>query len=340
MGSVKDLEVLESPTPDETGHGIFDFSDRYSVFDWGKMPEDIEGKGDVLAMMGAFTFEMFEEKGIKTHYMGMEEDGDVKSLDDLEGPSNRMHIELVNVLEPEFKDGEYDYSVLNDASFGNYLIPLEIIFRNTISVGSSARRRYDPRDLGLSLTEWPEEPVHLEDPILEASTKLEEQDRYIDDREARRISGIALGGVYDVAREVNRIITDRAESVGLQHDDGKIELLKVDDDIVVGDVAGTFDENRFTYEGIQVSKEILRQRYKESQPDWVEQVKDAKERAKDEGIKDWKSLVGVEPKSLGFEKLVSEMYKAGANRYIGEDFFDVRGVSEVMEDIKDEFEGT
>lgn len=335
MGSVKDLEILEEPTSDSVGHAIFHFSDRYSVFDWGPMPEEIDGKGKALALMGAYTFERIEESGVSTHYMGMEEEGEIRALDELEAPSSRMHIGLVNVLEPEFREGSYDYSVIRESSVGNYLIPLEVIFRNRMPVGSSVRRRYSPQDLGLDVDEWPEETVALEEPILESSTKLEEQDRYIEDEEAEEMAGVPIEKIYKVARKANEIITGRAREVGMYHDDGKLEFLYVDGEIWVGDVAGTFDEDRFTYGEKQVSKEVLRQAYKKEQPDWVESVKEAKKRAKEEGIKQWKDLVDIEPRPLGCEDLVSEMYQAGANRYIGGDFFDVRELEAVMKELNE-----
>lgn len=334
MGSVKDLEILESPSPESPGRGIFHFSDRYSVFDWGEMPEKIHRKGEALAMMGAFTFEKLEERGIETHYLGMEEDEEVKTLEDLREPSDKMHFRLVNLLEPEFVDGEYDYSIFQNSPVNNYLIPLEIIFRNRIPEGSSARRRYSPRDIGLEIEGWPAEPVSLDEPIVEASTKLEEQDRYIDDREAEEISGVRLDEIYSIARKTNRIITKRAGEAGMTHEDGKIELLYIDGEIVVGDVAGTFDENRFTVDEMHVSKEVLRQAYKDEQSEWYEEISEAKSRSKEEGIKNWKKLVDTELRALGVENLVSEMYQAGANRYIGKNFFDVRGLETVLGDLK------
>jgi len=334
MGSVKDLEIDEEPTPEKPGHGVFHFSDRYSVFDWGRMPKNIDKKGEALALMGAHTFEVLQQGGIDTHYKGMGEKGEIKNLDELENPSEKMHVKLVNVIEPEFKEGKYDYTELHNSSVNNYLIPLEIIYRNRIPKGSSARRRYNPKELNLGMEEWPDEPVSLKEPILEASTKLEEQDRYIDDEEAKRISGISLDKIYDITGEINQIITERAEKVGLRHDDGKVEFLYSDGEILLGDVAGTFDEARFTFDGVQVSKEVLRQAYKKEQPEWVEEVKEAKEKAKEEGLRDWKKLVDREPGPLGIEDLVSEMYQAGANEYIGIDFFDVRDFSDVVEDLK------
>ena len=58
MGSVKDLEVIKKPKRNEMGIGRFHFSDRYSVFDWGRMPDLIEGKGEALCIMGAYCFEL------------------------------------------------------------------------------------------------------------------------------------------------------------------------------------------------------------------------------------------------------------------------------------------
>ncbi len=55
------------------GTGRFLFSDRYSVFDWGEMPDHIDGKGAALCLMGAYCFEQLEKIGVKTHYKGLVE---------------------------------------------------------------------------------------------------------------------------------------------------------------------------------------------------------------------------------------------------------------------------
>jgi phosphoribosylaminoimidazole-succinocarboxamide synthase len=64
MGSVKDLEVLKEPGKNDARIGRFRFSDRYSVFDWGEMPDNIPGKGAAIAILGAYFFERLEEEGI------------------------------------------------------------------------------------------------------------------------------------------------------------------------------------------------------------------------------------------------------------------------------------
>ncbi|MFZ8802535.1 MAG: phosphoribosylaminoimidazolesuccinocarboxamide synthase, partial [Candidatus Calescibacterium sp.] len=45
MGSVKDLVIIENPQGEKSGVGKFIFSDRFSVFDWGSMPDTIPNKG-------------------------------------------------------------------------------------------------------------------------------------------------------------------------------------------------------------------------------------------------------------------------------------------------------
>ena len=60
MGSVKDLEIIKKPDKDKHGIGRFHFSDRYSVFDYGEMPDMIENKGKALCMLSAYFFEILE----------------------------------------------------------------------------------------------------------------------------------------------------------------------------------------------------------------------------------------------------------------------------------------
>ena len=55
-GSVKNVrgEVSES-------FCYFEYSDRYSIFDWGEMPDHIDQKGIALNRMGAAFFEYLEK---------------------------------------------------------------------------------------------------------------------------------------------------------------------------------------------------------------------------------------------------------------------------------------
>lgn len=337
MTSVKDFLVDEPATPDALGRGRFVFTDDYSVFDWGKMPDAIPKKGASLCAMGAYNFELLEETGVPTHYQGVVDDDDVVAIDEAETPPTEMAIDLTRVPDLPFEGGSYDYDAYHDAAGENYLVPLEIVFRNVVPVGSSLRKRGTPADYGLDLAEWPDEPVDLADPVVEFSTKYEEQDRYLTRNAADRIAGKAdVEALESLAREVNRIVTERAEEAGFVHQDGKIEVMYFEGDLRVADVVGTFDENRFSYEGQQVSKEVVRQYYKRTDPEWVDAVGEAKVEARETDVADWRTLVDMSPKPLPEHVIgaMSDLYAAGANAYLGTALFEAPTIETAVDRIR------
>jgi phosphoribosylaminoimidazole-succinocarboxamide synthase len=335
MTSVKEFRVEREPTAMATGRGRFAFTDDYSVFDWGAMPDQIPEKGRSLCTMGAFNFELLEHAGVPTHYRGV--GPDAVPLDEASEAPRELAIDLVQVPDLPYEDG-YDYDAYHGAVGSNYLIPLEIVFRNTVPVGSSLRTRGAPREYGLDRDSWPDDPVDLPDPVVEFSTKYEEQDRYLDRDEADRIAGAAdLDELAAVAREVNRVVTERAAETGFVHEDGKIECCYVDGEVRVADVVGTFDENRFAYGGQEVSKEVVRQFYKRAHPEWVEAVSEAKAEADRRGVADWRPLCDVAPTPLPADVIdaVADMYAAGANAYTGEAWFDAPSIDAAVDAVRD-----
>jgi phosphoribosylaminoimidazole-succinocarboxamide synthase len=341
MGSVKDLEIIKKPTKDIMGVGRFHFSDRYSVFDWGEMPDLIEGKGEALCMMGAYCFEKLEEKGVKTHYRGLvDKNGRVVGFDELEQPSNVMEISLVNVYRPKayVQNGKlkYDYGVYTP-KLRNFLIPLEIIYRNGLPEGSSVFKRIEQglitvKELGLN--HYPKAGEKLEKPIFDVSTKLEEGDRYVSWAEAQQIAGLTdreLEEVKALLLKVDETITQIAAKAGLENEDGKIELaFDPSRRLMVVDVVGTLDECRFTYEGLHVSKEIARQYYKKTE--WYSEVEEAKKKAVAEGAEDWKKLVKTKPSKLDpkLKTIISQMYLATANELTNHKLFTIPSLAEVI----------
>jgi len=136
---------------------------------------------------------------------------------------------------------------------------------------------------------------------------------------------------------VNRIVTDRAAETGFVHEDGKIECCYVDGTVKVADVVGTFDENRFAYDGQEVSKEVVRQYYKRAHPEWVEAVSEAKAEADRRAVADWRPLCDVEPDPLPADVItaVAELYAAGANAYTGEAWFDAPDIDAAVDAVRD-----
>ena len=346
MGSVKDLEIIKKPTRDVMGIGRFHFSDRYSVFDWGEMPDHIEGKGAALCLMGAYCFEKLEGIGVRTHYRGLvDKTRKVVRFKELKRPTSIMEVNLVNVYKPETRRSqgklEYDYS-LYTSNLKNCLIPLEIIYRNGLPEGSSVFKRLEQalvtvEDLGLD--HYPKAGERLKKPIFDVSTKLEEGDRYVSWAEAQRIAGLTEKEVAEVKGlllKVDDLITQLAADAGLVNEDGKIELafdpLRR---LMIVDVVGTLDECRFTYDGLHVSKEIARQYYRRT--DWFRDVEEAKKKAEKEGVEDWKKLVKTKPPKLDptLRTIISQMYTTTANELTKRRIFDVSDLAKVIEKYLD-----
>jgi len=350
VGSVKDLEVLKRPTKEKMGVARFHFSDRYSVFDWGRMPDLIEGKGAALCVMGAYSFEMLEADGIRTHYRGVvTPKGRIVRTDELEEPVNVMEIDLVNVYRPKpYRDAgrlKYDYSIFTP-DLKNFLIPLEIIYRNGLPEGSSVFKRLKqglkPEDLGLD--HYPKPGERLEKPIFDVSTKLEEKDRYITWEEAQRITGLTDSEVLMVREnllKVDDLITKAAAKAKLENEDGKVEFAFDDERrLMVVDVVGTLDECRFTYEGLHVSKEVARQYYKRTE--WYRDVEMAKREADARGVEDWRSLCRSKPPRLDpqLRGIICNIYKSAANEYTGLYLFEAPSLAETLKEYREYLEQT
>lgn len=328
MGSVKDLLVIKSPK-NGLGEGIFEFSDRYSVFDYGEMPDKIDGKGASLCLISAYFFEKLEKLGIKTHYIGLIEDGKVKRLEEVCSATNKMKVKLVRVLRPT----KGDYSIFAKEK-ANFLIPLEIIYRNKIPEGSSLLRRVaegqvKPEDFGLKEIK---PNMKLERPIVDFSTKLEDVDRYLSHAEAKRIASLKdeeFEQLKDIVLNVNDIITTEVSRIGLENEDGKIELAFDEKRrFMVVDAVGTPDECRFSFEGFEVSKEFLRIYYRKTE--WYEKIKAHK------GKENWREIVGAPPKlNTEVKKVVSELYLALCNEITRRRFFDVPKLGIVVKRLRE-----
>jgi phosphoribosylaminoimidazole-succinocarboxamide synthase len=341
MGSVKDLEIVKEPTRDDMGIGWFLFSDRYSVFDWGEMPDQINGKGQALCLMGGYCFEMLEEAGVRTHYRGLvDSKGEVVRFKELREPVSVMEVALVNVYTPEARviqgKVEYDYDVYA-TQLKNCLIPLEIMYRNGLPEGSSVFKRLEQgkvslKDLGLD--HYPKPGERFTKPMFDVSTKLEETDRYVTWEEARRISGLTaleLVSLKYVLSKVNETVSEMACHAKLENEDGKIELaFDTERRLMVVDVVGTLDECRFTYEGVHVSKEVARQFYRKTP--WFKDMEEAKKMTELEGIREWRSLCRSHPPKLDLQlkDIIGEMYMAAANDMTRRRMFDVPELAKVI----------
>jgi phosphoribosylaminoimidazole-succinocarboxamide synthase len=359
MTSVKEVRADRGPdaTADDGGAGPagvpgrFVFSDDYSVFDWGRMPDAVPGKGAALCTTGAYNFELLEVNHVPTHYRGVYADPDAPAgtepldLGDCEAPPRTMAIELTRTPELPYvgRDADesgvragYDYDAYHAAAGDDFLIPLEIVFRNVVSVGSSLRDRAAPADYGVESDDgdWPAGPVELPEPMVEFSTKFEARDRYLDRAAADAVAGAAdLDRLAELALAVNHVVSREAERAGVVHEDGKIECRYRDGELQVADVVGTLDESRFALDGRELSKEVVRQYYRREHPDWVEAVAAAKRAADERDVDDWRSLCEATPPALPADVVdaVADLYAAATNAYTGDDWFDAPPLAEAVD---------
>lgn len=338
MGSVKDLEIIQKPSKSRMGIARFHFSDRYSVFDWGKMPDEIPHKGQALCIIGAYFFEILKDLGIQSHYRGVVEDGKVLELKDLKKPSAVMEVKLTRVLKPSRdKKGNYLYSHFLSEE-GNFLIPLEIIFRNSLPQNSSFVQRVKEGKIMLSdygLTQIPPAEQILKTPILDFSTKLEATDRYLKEKEAYEISGLNLNEFKELkekALNVNKIITEKVKKLNLIHIDGKVEMaLDPKRNIILVDVFGTPDESRFFMDSFHLSKEVARIFYRKT--DWFKEIILRKEEDRD----NWKENVKSKPPNLPKELLlgISNLYCSFCNELTSREWFSgVPPLSDVLSNLR------
>ncbi len=308
QGSAKNTLIFKEPTENSFGKGTFEFLDYFSIFDWGRFLQDpIKGKGIAMAAIARKHFELLNEAGIKNHYEGM-------------ASPTKINIALVNIPQP--------YKNVPPGS-RNYLLPIEIIFRNYTHPESSdlkkikeGKRTY--QELGYE--EMPEPNKKLPQTKISYATKLEATDRVLTREEARVLAGLTkeeMDKLEKLALRVNDIITNHSERVGLIHYDGKIEVAKdINGAFIVVDAVGTLDEDRFMMKVngdkyIDISKQFVRNWFVTN--GWKVLVDEAKKKAEKEGVKDWKAFCSEPPKlPEKMSKLISEMYLADAEARTGE----------------------
>lgn len=311
-GSVKDLYK-------NNNNLVFKYSNRYSIFDWGEMPDEIPYKGEALAFMAASFFEYLREKKVSSHYISMPDKGSIE-------------VKAVEVHRPEWKNDHYDYSVYAHRPT-DCLVPLEVIFRKHLGQGNSleARLKKNPAYLqDLELASMPQGESSFDPPIIEFSTKLETSDRYLSKKEIAALDVVSEMELANIKKYTNQVVHELNElfsSFGVKLWDGKVEYAfggkdtKGERSLLLVDSIGP-DELRLTYEGLPLSKEFLRQLYRDST--WAQAVKKSKELADERRTPDWKSIcekelketpellsqAQIEVSSLLYQALANEVAKA------------------------------
>lgn len=272
-------------------HYLFKFSDRYSVFDWGEMPDHLMGKGASLARFTKLLYTELAREGI-SHHLINRDCGD-----------NELFVTPFKVVR--------DSSSLTGLT--NVFIPLEVIFRMGFAKGASLKKRFvhesDWHNAGFNRVY--SEMEMFDRPMIEFTTKLERFDRPLTHIEAQNLASMNDQEWNSLLRITTKIAKS-LQTLFARHEitiwDGKIELAMgsyqgQNREIILVDSIGP-DELRLTKDNIQLSKEIIRQYY--HQTEWYKQLDQVKEQ---HGTA-FKDFIAPPPKlSKEFKAHVEELYR-------------------------------
>ena len=301
-GSVKDIYELE-----KNEELLFKFSNRFSVFDWGAMPNEIPSKGESLARMSAAFFEMISSKeqwqnldlpvGSYTELLNkLKTIGGNHHLINHDESDCSLRVKKIDVHRPEFLGSSWDYSIYQTKPT-NCLVPLEVIFRWGMPSGSSLKKRINDETYcqELGLTTPVVENTLWDSPIIEFSTKLENVDRIISYSEAKEIAGLSERE-FDELKNLSLLLAHQLKRVFGKSQitlwDGKFEFgFGEHRELMVVDSIGP-DELRLTFDKLKLSKECLRDFYRSTS--WFEASKEAKVIAKERELLDWQGICADE----------------------------------------------
>jgi phosphoribosylaminoimidazole-succinocarboxamide synthase len=302
----------------------FHFTDDYSVFDWGKMPDTIANKGLALTLLGAYFFERMEAKGIRTHFKRLvSEDGSTLNLKQAATSGKPVFMEVLkaDVHRPEcvsvLNQTVYAYPTVPPSSTQR-LVPLEVVFRFGMPAGSSLKSRLekDPDYAAqLGLSKVPADGSWFEKPVLEFFTKLEPKDRLLTVSEALAISSLnaeQFKQLCDFALQAANELFGMFKERGIELWDGKFEFIISDGQLLLADSIGP-DELRLIYKNVHLSKEIIRQVYRGSS--WEKSLKEAQNIARTRGTEDWKEICSNELKQQ--PELLPEAFKRNIDHLYG-----------------------
>ncbi len=270
-GSTKDVFQLGE-------NYLFQFSDRYSVFDWGEMPDHLEGKGVALAEFTKRIYSILGERGVTHH------------LQSVPCAANEIVVKPFRVVR--------DQKIMPRDE--NIFVPLEVIFRMGVAKGSSLLKRFPGKY---------HENQMFDKPMIEFTTKLERFDRPLSHEEAKEISNlndVEWKNLIETTEKIALVLKDTFASGEILLWDGKVEFAVgtgFNREIVLVDSIGP-DELRLTKDGVQLSKEIIRQYYKGT--DWQLRLDETKNKH-GENFKDY--ISPPEKLNREFKSAVEEMYK-------------------------------
>ncbi len=307
-GSVKNLRGgLENPA-----QIVFEFTNDFSVFDWGKMPDEIPGKGRALLGLASHLFlELGHPASWKEFFKGASARVFLDSLPERLSPllpAIRRELESIgmrNCFRGLYRGpaGVAEGLIVEKLP----MVPLEVVFRHALTDRSSFFER-NPNT--------PLKPGHrFSVPLVETFTKLEPIDRFLaTEAEACAIGKIELPALRELELRTSLLalwLGEECRKRELDLIDGKFEWGQdAEGRFVLADAIGP-DELRLVdvrpgagTDGAptRLSKEFLREYYRDSA--WYAEVNAVKVRAGDTPLTEgWQKTVKTDVPLLPREAL-------------------------------------
>jgi phosphoribosylaminoimidazole-succinocarboxamide synthase len=360
--SVKEIGVLEEPTPITVGIADFNVRPVFSAFDYGTITPPVPLDNSTIVLMAGFNFELLHSQGLRSHFYSLvDKFGDEVEVEECINTRiapTTMRVAFVNRLKPEFIDGNWDYSVFDRCHVSNYVQPIEFISRNELPESSSVWKRVANgdltlEDLSLPINFKPGKP--LQSIMLDYSTKFEPDDRYISANEARKLMFISkerFDKINEKTKKASEIMTNYAENRGFRRLDGKVEFAVMElkegkPEDVLADAVCTWHEDRLTWNGLGISKQRIRDEVKKVNPLWYADIQSAKRVAKKEGHADFHDLMNpnikyTSPKAEFFQA-INKLFQAATNQWVASKVYNpyptkIESVEDTLNRAVEEFE--
>jgi phosphoribosylaminoimidazole-succinocarboxamide synthase len=343
-GSVKNIRPMTEPTENKMGEAILEFTDDTSVRDYGKLGFKTKNKGASMCATAVYNFQQLEKMGIPTIFKRQIAD-------------SAIIVDYVRILDPD----KIDLTKIRT----NRLFPIEVITRDVVTATSSAARRLREGTLhhmALGLSEMPREfPVFLPKTYVDGSTKLRVTgDEYLPWDQLKKLACATTAEMNTVdtyIRKTTQFAQQRGAQVGFLVFDHKDEYAYNEKgEIILADVPLSLDEITGALTGpfkdldefrgkpfkvfqagvvhdddayVNASKQLYRDHYDAKHPEWVKEVK---EKLADGIPKNKLPKAPQPPEEL--VDIVSNIYQAFANEWIGERKFKVPRLSDCVADYK------
>ncbi len=258
-GSSKDVTVRRLGLRTEVDLG---FTKRFSVFDVGPVPYEIEGMDTLRHAIAVRSFEVLAESKVPTHFIRADYN------------ARTITVEPMNIYE-------VPGCMFNSAR--GKIIPLEIIDRQELTQPVVDRMATNPElhDKVMARVSEPVVGARFSLPLVECTTKFEAIDRRLLDAEAVALAKLGECSYRELCmfiQNASNVLTRFFDHHGFKRMDGKWEIAITYDgpSFVVVDSYSPDEMRLIGTDGRSYDKDPLRNWYNQTFPGWIKDLNASK----------------------------------------------------------------